>query len=199
MPKRARSSSILQLVTLAFAGCAFGALLAQPACNTSGFRDAYMALDGSGNRKRDVFSTDTDAIFCVAELSSGTADVSVVARVRVWADYDPSTGEPLSRAGDVIGVEEQAPGVGADISTSFVIEKPMGSGFYPAGQYTCDLYLDGDLEESLPFEVRYPDCPFQPIAPAAPCAGVVLLGSECPSPAGGFCSCVPETGIWNCN
>lgn len=196
--KRALRASFTRIPRLAFAAAALGALLVEPACNTSGFKDAYMALDGSGNRKRDVFSTDADAIFCVAELSSGTADVSVIARVRVWAEYDRLTGDPLPREGDVIGAEEQAPGVGADINTSFVIEKPAGQDFYPAGQYSCELYLDGQLEESLGFEVRYPDCPFQPIAAADPCAGLVLLGSECPSPAGGLCTCVPETGIWNC-
>jgi hypothetical protein len=183
---------------LTLAGCVLGAVLGPLGCNSSGFKDAYMALDGEGNRQRDVFQTENDQIYCIAEMASGTADVSVVARVRVWALYDPLTGERQERAGEVVGAEEQAPGAGTDINAVFLIEKPDGSDFYPAGVFTCDLYLDGELEESLDFEIRYPDCPFEPVAAGSACAGLVLLGNQCPSPAGGTCTCAVDTGLWSC-
>lgn len=192
------SSLGMAVARLVLAGCALGAVLGPFGCNTSGFKDAYMALDGSGNRKRDVFLTENSQIFCVAEMASGSADVSVVARVRVWAVYDPVTGERQERGGEVVGVQEQAPGVGADISAAFLIEMPDGSQFYPAGVFSCDLYLNDELEQSLDFEIRYPDCPFQPIDAGSTCAGLVLLGNECPSPAGGTCTCAVDTGFWSC-
>jgi hypothetical protein len=192
------SSFEMAVARLTLAGCVLGAALAPFGCNSAGFKRAYMALDGSGNRKRDVFLTENEQIYCVAEMASGTADVSVVARVRVWAVYDPLTGERQERGGEIVGAEEQAPGVGADISAAFLIEKPDGARFYPAGVFSCDLYLDGELEQSLDFEIRYPDCPFAPIDAGSTCAGLVLLGNECPSPAGGTCTCAVDTGFWSC-
>lgn len=187
-----------KLATVALPFCVSSAWLAALGCNTSGFKDTYMALDAEGNRQRDVFATDTEQIYCVAEMASGAADVTVIARLRVWAVYDPLTGQPLEREGDIIGVEEQAPGVGSSIRASFLIEKPEGSELYPAGQFTCELYLNGELEASLDYETQYPDCPFQPIEPESSCAGLVLFGSQCPSPIGGVCTCVADTGLWSC-
>jgi hypothetical protein len=178
--------------------CVLGTLLSPLCCNTAGFKDAYMALDGEGGRKRSVFYTDSEQIYCVAEMASGTADVTVTARVRVLAAYDALTGQAIQRAGDIIAAEEQAPGIGTDITASFLLEKPEGSEVYPAGQFSCDLYLDGELETSLDFETRYPACPFMPIEAETTCAGLVLLGSECPSPAGGICTCTPDTAVWSC-
>jgi hypothetical protein len=167
------------------------------ACDTAGFKDSYVALDAQGNRKRDVFFTDTESIFCVAEMASGVDDVTVVAKLRARALYDEFTGEP-HELDTIAGAEEQAPGAGTDITVSFLIEKPEGIEFYPAGWFVCELYLDGKLESSLDFEVRYPKCPFEPVQAEKPCAGVVLFGSKCPSPDGLTCRCQPEPGVWEC-
>jgi hypothetical protein len=173
-------------------------LLLLVGCETAGFKDAYIALDAQGNRKRSVFHTDTEAIYCVAELASGVDDVSVMAKVRVRALYDEYTGEsrPLD---SIIGVQEQAPGKGDDLTVSFQLEKPQDQQTSPAGRLSCELYLDGKLERKLDFEVRYPDCPLLAIEPESSCAGVVLRGAECPSPRGGGCLCDPDLGTWNCD
>jgi hypothetical protein len=191
-------SLVTTVAKLSVVGCALSTGLGALGCNTSGFKDAYMALDGAGNRKRDVFYTDSEQIYCVAELASGVADVTVTARLRVWALYDPSTALPLEFPGDIVGAEEQAPGSGADISASFPIEKPEGADFYPAGKFTCELSLNDELEASLDYEIRYRDCPFMPIEPETTCAGLVLLGNQCPGPFGATCICTPETGTWTC-
>jgi hypothetical protein len=167
------------------------------ACETAGFKDSYMALDAQGNRKRDVFYTDTESIYCVAEMASGVSDVTVVAKLRALAVYSAFTGRP-HELGSILGVEEQAPGAGEDLTLAFLIEKPEGAQFYPAGRLVCELYLDGKLERSLDFEVRYPKCPFEPIQAEDPCAGVVLFDSECPSPDGRTCRCSSESGLWQC-
>lgn len=167
------------------------------ACDTAGFKDSYMALDAQGNRKRDVFYTDTESIYCVTEMASGVTDVTVVAKLRARAAYDQFTGRP-HELGTLIGAEEQAPGIGEDLTVAFLIEKPEGVEFYPAGRLVCELYLDGKLERSLDFEVRYPKCPFEPVKADDPCAGLVLFDSECPSPDGLTCRCSSESGLWEC-
>lgn len=175
------------------------ALTLLAACDTVGVKRSYMALDASGHRRRHTFYTDTEAIYCVAELASGVDDVTVAAKVRGKSLFDPFTGERRRLPGDaVIGAEEQAPGRGADLNLSFQLLKPEGDEFYPAGEFVCELYIDGKLRESLDFEVTYPSCPFKPIEQMSSCAGVVLYGSDCPSPLGANCVCNDETEQWQC-
>jgi hypothetical protein len=166
-------------------------------CDTVGVKDAYTALDARGDRKREVFSTETPAIYCVLELASGLADVTVTARLRANALYDEHTGEPHV-LGTVVGIEEQAPGAGENLIVSFRIDKPADLEVYPAGDFTCEFLIDGELEVELDFEVQYPDCPFMPIEALSSCAHVVLRGVECPAPYGGACVCAPDAGVWEC-
>jgi hypothetical protein len=166
-------------------------------CDTVGVKDAYTALDGRGDRKRDVFYTDTKAIYCVLEMASGVADVTVTARLRANALYDERTGEAHA-VDTIVGIEEQAPGAGENQVVSFRIQKPQGLDVYPAGDFTCELLIDGELEAELDFEVQYPDCPFLPIEAQSSCAQVVLRGVECPAPFGGACVCEPDAGVWEC-
>jgi hypothetical protein len=182
--RRTRGSLVLFLLLLA--------------CDTAGFKDSYTALDGQGDRKRTSFHTDTESIYCVVEMASGVSDVTVVAKVRALQLYDEFTGRPHG-VDMIVGVEEQAPGAGPNITISFSILKPEGANFYPAGRFACELFLDGELESRLEFEVRYPACPFQPVEPETACAGLVLLGAECPSPLGGSCTCAKGSGIWECS
>src|SRR3954453_5211053 len=51
-------------------------------CRTAGLQRAYMSLDESGDRRRTTFDTQTNAIYCIGELASGRADVTVSARIR---------------------------------------------------------------------------------------------------------------------
>ncbi|HTU62746.1 MAG TPA: hypothetical protein VMF89_29995 [Polyangiales bacterium] len=175
------------------------ALLALAACDTVGIKRSYMALDAKGYRQRNAFQTDTESIYCVAEMASGVDDVTVVAKVRARSLFDPFNGRRVTVDGSaVVGAEEQAPGRGEDLILAFHLLKPEGDEFYPAGEFSCDLYVDGKREESLDFVVRYPDCPFEPIKAESSCAGVVLYGSECPSPLGARCVCSEESEQWEC-
>ena len=174
-------------------------LLATTACDTVGIKRSYMALDANGHRKRQTFHTDTEAIFCVVEMASGIDDVSVTAKVRARTLFEPSRGRRVDLPREaVIGAEEQAPGRGMDLNLSFQLLKPEGEELYPAGEFVCELYIDGQLEEALAFEIRYPDCPFEPIKMMSECAGAVLFGSECPGPLGMPCVCSEETNLWEC-
>jgi hypothetical protein len=167
------------------------------ACKSVGVKDTYAALDARGERKRSVFYTETPAIHCVMEMASGVEDVTVVARLRANALYSAVDGEP-SRLGTIVGAEEHAPGIGENITISFLIKKPMGFEFYPAGDFSCEFLIDGELEASVDFEIRYPDCPFRPIETGTSCAGLVLRESECPGPIGDTCLCSGDEGLWAC-
>ena len=87
---RSRNAVLLAAMTLA-------------ACDTAGFKRSYMALDGQGDRKRDAFYTDTEGIFCVAELASGVADVTVRADFEQRAYYLPRLAAGLSFEGVTFG------------------------------------------------------------------------------------------------
>lgn len=167
------------------------------ACDTAGVQRAYMALDEQGMRRRDVFYTDTEAIFCVAELVSGTDDVTV--RGQLTSTYlELPTGEVVDRH-VLHDVSEAAPGAGEDLRVSFELEKESSDDPYVPGKYACEIYVNGELEETLPFEIRFPACPETALRPGLKCAGFFRTGTQCPAAiAGSVCTC-NEDGTWGCS
>jgi len=173
------------------------AVLALASCRSAGVKRAYMALDSEGDRKRDVFFTDTEGIFCVAEIASGRKDLSVGAVWRATSLYSTIDGSKTSGSG-VLAVGEEAPGAGENVRVSFHLEIRDSDKPYPAGTFACDLSLDGEVEETLDFEVRFPVCPAAPLFSGLVCKGFVVEGSVCPGAVSGTsCSC-PQSGIWEC-
>lgn len=55
---------------------------------TARIDDVYMALDAAGNRKRNVFFTDTKEIHCVIEMGIGRPGTTVETIVRQLQAYD---------------------------------------------------------------------------------------------------------------
>jgi hypothetical protein len=166
-------------------------------CRSAGIKRAYMSLDSGGERKRDVFYTDSDAIFCVAEVASGRDDVTIEATLRMTAEYSPFDGA-LAPASVFVGRDEEAPGAGDEIKVAFELERDDDDQPYRAGQFSCDLAVDGEHEESLGFEIRFPSCPVAPLVSGLACRGFVIQGSRCPGAvAGTTCTCT-ESGAWEC-
>jgi hypothetical protein len=170
-------------------------LFAVAGCDTAGFKRSYMALDGEGHRRRDVFFTDTESIFCVAELASGVDDVTVRADFEQRAYYLPEDGSRVDLQ-RFIGSEELAPGAGEELVTSFELQRTQDQP-YDAGDYACLLYLNGDLEAEHAFRVEYPECPVAPIEPGVRCRGFVLDGAVCTGVLGESCACA-ASGTWEC-
>lgn len=173
-----------------------GALLLTSACDTSGFRDAYMSLDSAGNRERTQFFTDTENIYCIGKLASGVDDLTVSATLRAEQIYDPHGGKPID-VDYYLGVEDTAPGKGKDITVAFLWEHPESDEPYPAGKFVCELSLDGEVAERLPFEIAFPACPEAPIASGGLCAGFVLESARCTGALGTPCTCGSD-GVWSC-
>ena len=173
----------------------YALLLTTLGCDTAGFSDAYMSLDPSGRREREHFYTDTESIYCFGKLASGVEDLTVSATVRAQRLYDPVSGEP--READLfLGTEDMAPGAGEEIEISFLLEHEPDAP-YPAGEFVCELALDGELVESLPFQIRFPACPEAPVFTGSVCAGFVLPGARCPGALSGSCTCQSD-GVWSC-
>jgi hypothetical protein len=171
------------------------ALSSLVACETAGFQDAYTALDGTGKRRRDVFFTDTENIFCVAEVASGVDDVTVSADFYAVELYDPSTGDSR-RVNEHLASQEANPGKGKKIVLPFSLVKDPDVP-WAVGRFVCRLGLNGVVERELGYEVRFPDCPDAPIRTGAVCAGFVDPDAECPGAAGDTCRCNAD-GAWLC-
>ena len=165
-------------------------------CDAFGVKRAYLALDAQGDRKREHFFTDTEAIFCVAELASGIDDLTVTAELRQLASFSPLDGTRTS-VDARSGVSEIAPGAGEDLLVAFELERPSRDAPYPAGLFRCELSLNGELEVELDFRIDYPECPVVPVLAGIPCAGFVLFGATCSDIAAQPCVC-GESGTWEC-
>src|SRR4051812_2614820 len=64
-------------------------ILAGTSCTTTArVSDVYLALDGNGDRKRNIFFTDTKEIHCVVESGVGRRGVTLEAIVRQLQEYD---------------------------------------------------------------------------------------------------------------
>jgi hypothetical protein len=172
------------------------AMLFATGCDTAGFSDAYMALDSAGKRQREYFFTDTENIYCVGKLASGVDDLTVSGTLRAQQIYDRRSGEPID-VDYYLGTEDQAPGAGEDITVSFLLEHDQSNDPYPAGKFVCELSLDGEVVERLPFEIKFPACPEAPVVSGAVCEGFVLQGARCPGALSDDCTC-EDDGVWSC-
>ncbi|MDB5217861.1 MAG: hypothetical protein JWO86_5788 [Myxococcaceae bacterium] len=176
---------------------------------TARITDVYMALDGQGDRKRNVFFTDTKEIHCVIEMGIGRKGVTVEGLVRAIQDYDFQadkffdTNRVLANAE---GSPSPAEGVQKfDVSLKPADEKGMivdGAPF-PPGRFVCEATLDGVLEKVTVFNVDFPPCPTSFIVPASVCIGFYKSNTVCPrlgaSAVGSpLCHCDAITG-WQCD
>jgi hypothetical protein len=178
-------------------------VLASVACESAGVQRAYMALDSTGARKRSAFFTDSQAIWCDVDYSSGRMDLSIdvtIRSTRLWSEALRGL-EPIDEVianGEVAGQE----GIGTTQGFEWVpldsTGKPAASGTvpYPVGDFVCEVMLDGKLMSSLPFSVSFPACPVPPVLDGLPCVGWVADGSVCPDPVGLPCACT--AGVWTC-
>jgi hypothetical protein len=179
----ARGSMLLMCLTLA-------------GCKTAGFKETFMALDGAGNRRREHFFVDTEEIHCVGTMASGVNDVTVTGVLRAHQLWDPEARE-MRKVDAFLATGELAPGAGKDLLIAFKMEPQTEGGPYRAGQYSCELSIDGELEASVPFDIAFPECPAAPVAHGALCEGFVLPGSRCPTAFKTECVCA-ESGNWEC-
>ena len=187
--------------------------------STANVDDAYMALDSSGQRKRNIFFTDTVAIYCVAEFASSRADVTLNVKLHQLSRYDFTANQIVGF--DAFPTEvEIAPGATARSQQDLLLVKADAKGVaddrlpYQAGDYQCEIYLDGQKEKTVKFSIQFPPCPDTRITPGSTCLGFYRLGDRCPelgagstNPANCTCNTVQGPmsdsnltgGNWSCD
>lgn len=183
-------------------GLAAGVVSSLTACPiaTAGVFDAYMSIDGT--RRQNTFFTDTKNIACTVDVRG--------------AENRPITTEILIRQEQVLNLQRAAQNVNVVLTyTDFsgvgkqtVALKPDADGGtsggekpvpFPAGRFRCEVYLDGKLVETLPFNVDFAPCPPQLIQAGAVCGGFYEGGRSCPRGGAGVIGAnLPETNIGRC-
>ncbi len=183
----------------------FGSPVLSVACTaTANVDDAYMALDGAGDRKRNVFFTDTAQIYCVAEFAAVRKDVTLNIKLHQVSRYDFVQNQLV--AYDAYPTEvEIAPGPSGRGLQSLLLIKEDAKGAqtdglpYQAGDYECQIFLDGQKQKTVKFSIQFPPCPDAQILANATCFGFYRIGDKCPELGAAsqqqlFCTCqVPCT------
>jgi hypothetical protein len=177
--------------------------------STARVTDIYMALDGNGDRKRNVFFTDSKELHCVIELGIGRPGTTVEAIVRQNQSYD-FIADRFFDADRVLANVESAPkpqeGI-QKLDLALKAKGPDGSDAdgqpFPPGRYQCEAYLDGHLEQVSIFNIDFPPCPTASIPPGSLCYGFYKKIDVCPKygdtsrdPA--RCRCTFDKG-WECD
>lgn len=131
---------------------AFASVLAltTSSCRTAGVSFVYMAIDAQGQQPRNVFYTDSTAIYCIADTSSARQDATIDFRVVQHNIYPwctspatpqgtlPKTAPPVH---DTFAVGEATPGVGT--------ETPVSLRLLPQG-ITITVSCNGIITQNLP-------------------------------------------------
>ena len=121
------------VVIFAMLACSFSA-------STANIQNARMARDEAGNDPTTVFAP-TDVFYCVGELQNAPDDTTIKA---VWIATQVEGVSPDF----LIGEKELTTG-----SSAFHFQLSNDAP-WPAGKYRVELYLNGDLDTTLEFEVR---------------------------------------------
>ena len=123
----------IAMVVLSILACGFSA-------STANIKDARMARDYDGNQPTTVFAPD-EIFYCVVELANAPDDTTVKAS---WTVVQAEGVEPNF----FLDETELTSG-----SSSLHFEL-SNTNLWPAGKYKVDLYLNGELDRTLEFEVR---------------------------------------------
>ena len=123
----------IAMVMVAMLACGFGA-------STANIKDAKLARDYDGTQPTTVFAGD-EIFYCVVELANAPDDTTVKA---AWTAVQAEGVEPNT----FIDEHELTTGSG---TLHFELSN---DNLWPIGQYKVDLYLNGELDQTLEFEVR---------------------------------------------
>ncbi len=160
-------------------------------------RQVFMALDGSGNRPRNIFYTDTTMIACDIVWVGRGSDNTLDAFIKMTAPIGA-----MMAAGELAATEGPA-----TYSFSWQAQAASGGGSapFPVGNYECDVSVNGEAAGSAKFTVEWPpkdanghECPAEGAAvPGAACQGWVEPGSTCPSAADLSQTCTCNGASWS--
>lgn len=135
--KRLRSHSwIVALLMLTLA-----ALACSGSFSTANIADAYMTADEDGTQRTTTYTAD-QTFYAVVEVANAPEDTSLEV---VWI---------------AVNVEGEAPDTEIDRVSATTGDLNIwtfnlsNTALWPSGQYRADIYLNGELDQSLDFSVQ---------------------------------------------
>jgi hypothetical protein len=181
-------------VQAARAACAAMPLSAAPstACTHRAMvADVYMSLDSDGTRHRTEFFTDTQSIYCIADVVAAPKGTTVEGQLRQVQGAGP-TPALLGLGEDVVS--------GARTVDSFQLTRPlnMANAPWPVGHFECDILIDGVQAAVASFEITMPQCPLYPAQDGLSCAGFYPVGTNCMAVVQTQTCVCDASGIWKC-
>ena len=194
-------------VTVILAAAMYPSLL--PGCtDTANIADVYTALDGQGDRKRNVFFTDSKELHCIVEMGIGRRGVTIEVLFRQLQTYD-FVADKFFETDRVLASAENNPQPADGIQqydVSLLPSDPEGKTAdgapFPPGRYVCEARLDGVLEKTAVFNIMFPPCPDATILTGTLCYGFYKKDLQCArygltsrDPAQCTCS---QTKGWQC-
>jgi hypothetical protein len=121
-------------------------IFASLACNfsasTANITNAHMATDASDTTQTTVYSPTDPTFFCFYDLNNAPDDTVVRG---VWTLV---SGEGFDANSEIDSAEI----TGSDDSYYFSLDRAADE--WPVGQYKIDLYINGNLVETVEFEVQ---------------------------------------------
>ena len=153
---------------------------------TAGVFDAYMSIDGQ--RRQSEFYTDMRNIVCTADIRGSDRrplTTEMLIRQEQVLDYKTQTAENKNSV--LVYVDFSGPG--EKVLELKPAERDAGTGQaegsneakpFPAGRFRCEIYVEGELKETLPFNVLFAPCPARFIEDGATCGGYYEANRQCP-------------------
>jgi hypothetical protein len=169
-------------------------LAASTACtHRATVADVYISLDSDGARHRTEFFTDTESIYCIADIVAAPKGTTVDAELRLIQGATPAP-QLLALGEGVVNSSS------TKVTEAFQLVKPpdMTNGPWPVGHFECDILIDGAPAATAPFEVTRPMCPLYPAQQGVPCAGFYPIGSMCPAIVQAQMCVCDASGSWKC-
>jgi hypothetical protein len=121
-------------------------LLASLACNfsasTANITNAHMATDESDSQQTTIYAPDTQTFYCFYDLNNAPDDTVVRG---AWTLVSAEGFDPNSEI-------DSAEITGSDDSYYFSLDRAADQ--WPVGQYKIDLFINGNLVETVEFQVQ---------------------------------------------
>jgi len=128
-------------VLLALAVLAVAALACGFSVSTANFQDAYMSADAAGTTPTSVYGP-ADVFYAIVDLANASDSTEVRA---VWTAINVA-GEAPNTLIDEVSIQSRDALLTFDLANTGML--------WPSGTYKVDLYLNGDLETTLNFQVQ---------------------------------------------
>jgi len=125
---------VLIILTIASLACGGGV-------STANISSAKMFADSEGTQETTVYAQD-QPFYCIVELANAPEDTTLKA---VWTAVEAEGTEPN------LMIDDAEITAGNEDVFTFDL---TNNGLWPIGKYKVDLYLNGELDRTLEFEVQ---------------------------------------------